>query len=1163
MKKFTLLLLFTILLQAAHSDRWVSLSSPDPSPVVVTLESSSITASVVRFTLEGFLMQEVTTPRGPAFIITVDNGTPLLDSGAPDLAKLTASLIIPDKDAMTVEVLSSRYQEYKDIEVAPSKGNLTRDIDPSTVPYVYAKAYETDAFYPGVLAALRDPYILRDYRGQAVLVYPFQYDPVTKTLRVYSEITVRLYSTGADGTNPLRRRGALIHVDRDFNTLYEDHFLNAGNTRYTPVEEEGRMVIISYGDFIGSIQPFVDWKRQSGRQVEVVDVADIGNSSDIKAYLQDYYDTWGPAYCLLVGDAAQVPPSYNSGDSDNDYTYVAGNDHYPDFFIGRFSAEDASQVTIQVERTLEYEKNPSTTFDWFTRCTGIGSDQGPGDDNEYDYEHVRNMQSDLMNYTYTYNAELFDGSQGGNDDPGNPTPSMVSNEVNTGSSVILYTGHGSETAWSTSGFSNTDVNNLVNFGKYPFIWSVACVNGNFVNFTCFAEAWLRANQDGQPTGAVATLMSTINQSWNPPMEGQDEMVDILVESYSDNIKRTFGGLSMNGCMKMNDTYGNDGYQMTDTWTVFGDPSVMVRTAMPLPLTVDYANPVSLGTTQLTVTSGTPEGVACLSFQGQILATAYLTGGTATLTFDPLNSLDDLTMTVTSYNHIPYIGTLTVVGVPGQPVNPFPAMDQGNIDPFVKLTWDDGAGGVPEVYIFYMGTDNPPTNMVNGDTLYSRQYNPPGNLDYLTKYYWRVDAINQYGSATGTVWAFTTVRPPDEDFETGDFSQHGWSFGGDAAWNIDDTDPFNGLYCARSGVIGDNQSSSLMLQLDVDAIFTVPISFYKKVKCAIGDKLQFIIDGNPAGEWTGLSPYTKVTFMISAGLHTLEWKYIKDGSGSSGDDCVQIDYIFFPPLSDPSVYAGEDAAICEGLDYGLSGQAVNYVTLLWTTSGTGTFDDPTVTDPVYFPSSDDYNAGSVTLTLTLYTPSQTVSDDMVLTFNPLPGIPSTPSGPYYVDLYYTATSAYSSEGAADATSYHWLLEPEEAGTLDTDGTACTVNWNPAYLGEASLSLQGINDCGEGPFSEALTITVDNTVGIDKTEGMTVRILPNPTNSIFDLVILPDKNQQVDIGLFDMTGHRIMAENNVSTGIQVRKTFDLAGYHKGIYFLVIRGDDVNIIRKVVLQ
>ena len=40
------------------------------------------------------------------------------------------------------------------------------------------------------------------------------------------------------------------------------------------------------------------------------------------------------------------------------------------------------------------------------------------------------------------------------------------------------------------------------------------------------------------------------------MAGQDEMNAILAESYSNNTKRTFGGLSFNGMNQMNDDYGH-------------------------------------------------------------------------------------------------------------------------------------------------------------------------------------------------------------------------------------------------------------------------------------------------------------------------------------------------------------------------------------------------------------------------------------------------------------------------------------------------------------------------------------------------------------------------------------------------------------------------------
>ena len=155
--------------------------------------------------------------------------------------------------------------------------------------------------------------------------------------------------------------------------------------------------------------------------------------------------------------------------------------------------------------------------------------------------------------------------------------------MNEGRSILNYTGHGSNGSFGNGcPMNNTDVNGLENSGMWPFIWSVACVNGEFHIGTCFAETWLRAtDSEGNPTGAITTLMSTVNQAWNPPMAGQDEMNAILAESYSNNTKRTFGGLSFNGMNQMNDDYGSQGYSETFYWTLFGDPSVVVRTDTPL------------------------------------------------------------------------------------------------------------------------------------------------------------------------------------------------------------------------------------------------------------------------------------------------------------------------------------------------------------------------------------------------------------------------------------------------------------------------------------------------------------------------------------------------------------------------------------------------------
>ncbi len=656
-------IIFSMLI--ANASDWVDLKKSDGNPVGIYLESATQNASIINFKLDGFWKENVETSVGEAWEISTMGGASILKKGAPDLPLFATSMIIPNHAKMEVRVISSHYEEFKDVLVAPSKGNLFRTTDPASVDYEFGKYYQNNDFYPGKLGKLRDPYIVRDFRGQTLLIQPMQYNPVTKILRVYYDITMEVIETGISTNNVLNTEASIIQTP--FHNIYDHHFINYNeNYRYTPVEENGNMLIISYGDFMDEMQPFIDWKIKSGHPVEVVDVSTIGGATDIKQYIDDYYNDNGLTFVLLIGDSQQVPSSTIGGvDSDVDYSYVAGDDHYPDLFVGRFSAETEAHVVTQVQRVLDYEQNPSADTAWYTKAMGIASSEGTGDDGEYDFEHMRNIgDNKLVPFTYNYAHEFFDGSQGGNDATGNPNSTMVADAINTGVTIINYTGHGSTSSWATSGFSSNNVANLTNTGKLPFIFSVACVNGNFVNSYCFAEAWMRAEYNDQPSGAIATLMSTINQSWSPPMRGQDEMNDILSEAYGDNIKRTFGGISMNGCMNMNDVYGSAGDDMTDTWTIFGDPSLEIRTAIPQELTVTHPASLFLGATSMLVTCDANGSMATLSMDGQIIGSAIVDGGTAEITFEALSVIGTADFVVTSFNYIPYISTIDIVPAAG-------------------------------------------------------------------------------------------------------------------------------------------------------------------------------------------------------------------------------------------------------------------------------------------------------------------------------------------------------------------------------------------------------------------------------------------------------------------------------------------------------------------
>jgi PKD repeat protein len=533
----------------------------------VTLVSSSPDGTILTFEVNDYRFKNVKTGNGNAKELVAPDTGKILEKGAPGLLKLTASVIIPDEEKMRVEVTDSAFTEIRNIDIAPSKGNLLRTVNPDDVPYEYGAEYRNNDFYPANLAELNTPYVARDFRGQTVVVNPFRYNPVTKVLRVYTRVTVKIAPTGEVGENMFNRTEAVTKLNPDFKDIYKNHFINfSEQTEYTPLPDAiGNMLIICYSGFMADMADFVSWKQSIGYNVDLVDYSTIGSSAALKTYVANYYNTNGLTFLLLVGDHAQVPTSSTSaGDSDNNYGYIVGSDHYLDIFVGRFSAENSTHVQTQVERTIHYERDVLSSAEFIRHAIGMGTSEGPGHDGEYDYQHINLILDDLETIGYTRHECHQSGG----------SPALMSSLINAGSGTIFYCGHGSITQWYTSSwqYTSADVDALVNEYELPFIFSVACVVGNFKNYTCFCETWQRATNNGNPTGSVVHAGSTINQSWIPPMDAQDEMADLIVAG-----GRTFGGVFVNGMFKMIDINGSGGESMADTWTCFGDASVDLQT----------------------------------------------------------------------------------------------------------------------------------------------------------------------------------------------------------------------------------------------------------------------------------------------------------------------------------------------------------------------------------------------------------------------------------------------------------------------------------------------------------------------------------------------------------------------------------------------------------
>ena len=669
MRKHILTALLVMLSIVTFGQQWVAIKSDTPSTIQTTLVASTENQITVNMQVPGFYTFEVTTPRGEANIISVPRTVSTAAAGEPNLPMIAVPAIIGDQQHYNIRLIDAQYTDFQ-MEVAPSKGDFPRSVNPDDVPYTYGEAYSTDAFFPAQNVGLYDPYILRDFRGQNMVFYPFAYNPVTHTLRVYYNMTVEMYSDGQLGENTLSRRSSEVRMDPEFGALYQNHFINysEGLSKYNAVDETGELLIICHDAFMEAMQPFVNWKKQIGRPVTMVGTSVSGFTSDaIKNYIQSQYNS-NPniSHILLVGDNAQVQSYFTSsggysGRTDQYYGQLVGSDYYNDVIVGRFSAETVDHVTTQVDKVIHYERDVTAADTWLSIGQGVSKNEGAGSGHfgEADYQHIDYIRDTLLHYNYTSIHRDYQNVPGVTS-----SASIISQHINEGVSIINYCNHGSPTSWGVFNYSNSHINALTNDNKLPFIWSVACNNGQLdYSQPCFAEAWMRAtnNSTGAPTGAIGGMFSYISQPWQPPMYGQDEMNNVLTEHRS--IKRTLGGISTDGNMKILDQYNSNGQGLAtyQFWLLFGDPTLTVRNAVPANMNVTHEPSMSSTATSFTVNATNGNGaLATLTRNNEIMGSATIVNGTCNITFAAPGTSGIATLTVFGYNKITYIAEIDIM-----------------------------------------------------------------------------------------------------------------------------------------------------------------------------------------------------------------------------------------------------------------------------------------------------------------------------------------------------------------------------------------------------------------------------------------------------------------------------------------------------------------------
>lgn len=412
----------------------------------------------------------------------------------------------------------------------------------------------------------------------------------------------------------------------------------------------------------------------------------------------------------------------------------------------------------------------------------------------------------------------------------------------------------------------------------------------------------------------------------------------------------------------------------------------------------------------------------------------------------------------------------------------------------------------------------------------------------------LDLISHLSSSpysTDKVFYFP-VGEANEDFESGDFNQYNWVTGGNSSWILTTQQPYEGLFCAKSGYIGNQSSTYLQVTLDVLADGT--ISFYRKVSTENNyDFLEFYIDNNKMGQWSGSQGWAQESYTVTAGTHTFKWVYDKDYWASGGYDAVWIDYIKFPPIVSPGSNfevraTAVDNALCEGESttlYAITTGGGQNTNLQW-------FPTASISDPgIYNPVANPMLTTNYIVIATASGGSDTAS--VMVDVNPMPvidlGNDTSICGDATISL---------DAGIPGGVEYSWSPSMGNNAVIQVDSTG-------VGYGSISYTVTATDDNG-CQDDDAITITFVNCAGLDDLgRQLGIEVYPNPSSG--KIFIRHSKVlESLHVKLLNVNGTLVRAWES---GQDETTELDLSGLSKGVYMLNFTTDKGSETRKIILQ
>jgi len=292
-----------------------------------------------------------------------------------------------------------------------------------------------------------------------------------------------------------------------------------------------------------------------------------------------------------------------------------------------------------------------------------------------------------------------------------------------------------------------------------------------------------------------------------------------------------------------------------------------------------------------------------------------------------------------------------------------------------------------------------------------------------------------------------------------------------------------------------------------------------------------------------------------------------GTNGCGNGTVSPPYVVtVNPLPGAAGTITGPATVCQGQNGAVYSVATiaNATGYVWTVPSGATIVSGNNTNSITVNFSNTATSGSFTVYGTNGCGNGTVSPAYAVTVDLLPDTAGTPIGPDSVCYNHTPTSDYTTSGATNATSYLWSISPAAAGTITGTGLTATVTWSE-WIGNASITVTGVNDCGEGTVSAPMVVNVDLCPGIPEQfiNKLQVNVFPNPSDGRFNIELTSDKNITFNLSVHNMIGETVLVERNIRFTGYYLKTMDLNNLNNGVYFVYLESNEGLIIKKITIQ